>query len=215
MTGTIVYNAAGTDLKAIIDLKNRNEITGLLESSNWRDGLFLASVFTTYQQFDNNPLYIYPAKTETVRTNTPQNPSYFSPVTNTSSTLVKDAKYREDLTFKYSGGNVVEVTGRNGLVTSYLWRDNLPIAKALGVSFSTLNAAYSAAGSDLVLLRSQPSLINCQLSTFTYDPLVGMTSSTDPNGIRITYVYDAAGRLDHVKDKDENIVRKMEYRYKH
>jgi YD repeat-containing protein len=99
-------------------------------------------------------------------------------------------------------------------MTSYLWRDKLPIAKAIGVSFNTLSAAYTTAGNDLVLLRSQPSLLNSQLSTFTYDPLVGMTSSTDPNGIRVKYVYDALGRLDYMKDKDENIVQKTEYRYK-
>lgn len=214
MTRTSVYSAAGTELKAIIDLKNRNEITGLLESSNWRDGLFMSSTFTTYQQFDSNPLYIYPGKTETVRVNTPQPSTYFNPLTNSSIALVKDAKYSQDATFKFKTGNLVEVTGRNGLVTSYLWRDKLPIAKAIGVSFNTLSAAYTAAGNDLVLLRSQPSLLNSQLSTFTYDPLVGMTSSTDPNGIRVKYVYDALGRLDYMKDKDENIVQKTEYRYK-
>jgi len=209
-----LYGAASVDLKAIIDLKNRNEITGLIESSNWREGQFLSSAFTTYQQFDNNPLHIYPGKIETLRAKVPQPGSYFNPITNTSTTFIKDTKYTQDATLKYSGSNVVEVTGRNGLITSYLWKDNMPIAKAIGVSFSTLNAAYSAAGNDLVLLRSQPALMNTQLWTFTYDLLVGMTSSTDPNGIKVKYVYDAAGRLDQVKDKDDNIVRKMEYRYK-
>lgn len=194
-------------------MKNRNQVDGLLETSTWRDGLFLNSVLT-YQQFDNNSLYIYPAKTELITTRTPQQPAYFSAFTNTSSALVKDSKYKLEAAFKYNTGNVVEVTGRNGLVTSYLWINNLPVAKAVGVSFATLKAAYDAAGNDLVQLRTQPSLLNCQLSTFTYDPLVGMTSSTDPNGIRVRYVYDVLGRLDHVKDNSDNLVNRFEYRYK-
>ena len=52
-----------------------------------------------------------------------------------------------------------------------------------------------------------------QITTYTYDPLVGMTSSTDAKGMTTTYEYDGFQRLMNVKDKDGNIVKHMDYHY--
>lgn len=60
-------------------------------------------------------------------------------------------------------------------------------------------------------LRIYPS--NAQMTTYTYKPLVGITSQTDPNAQTIYYNYDAFGRLQSVKDNDGNIVQQYEYHY--
>ncbi len=52
-----------------------------------------------------------------------------------------------------------------------------------------------------------------QLTTYTYDPLIGMTSSTDEKGYTIFYEYDSFNRLLFIKDKDGNILSKNEYNY--
>jgi|GEM_PF-1429286 len=52
-----------------------------------------------------------------------------------------------------------------------------------------------------------------QMTTFTYSPLVGVTSQCDMNH-RITYYnYDGLGRLNNTRDQDGNILKTFEYHY--
>jgi YD repeat-containing protein len=49
------------------------------------------------------------------------------------------------------------------------------------------------------------------VSTYTYRPMVGMSTETDPNGKTQYYLYDGFNRLKAVKDKDGNVVGKNKY----
>jgi YD repeat-containing protein len=55
--------------------------------------------------------------------------------------------------------------------------------------------------------------LNAQMISYTYEPLVGMTSQTDPNGNVTYFEYDSSGRLHVVKDMDGNIVKLYNYRF--
>jgi len=57
-------------------------------------------------------------------------------------------------------------------------------------------------------------LPNAMVATYTYDPLIGITSVTDPKGYTMYYEYDNFNRLKHVKDASGNILSKSEYHYK-
>jgi YD repeat-containing protein len=61
-------------------------------------------------------------------------------------------------------------------------------------------------------IRLHPAL--ALMTTYTYDPLIGISSQTDPNNIVMFYEYDAFGRLKTIKDRDNNILKTMEYHYK-
>lgn len=61
-------------------------------------------------------------------------------------------------------------------------------------------------------LRIQP--MDARSSTFTYDPLVGVTSKTDNKGNTLTYEYDEFQRLINVKDQDGNIIKNHMYHLK-
>jgi len=61
-------------------------------------------------------------------------------------------------------------------------------------------------------LRLHP--FDAQMSTYTYDPLIGMTSQTDGAGKMLLYFYDDFGRLQLVKDLDGNIVETYCYNYR-
>jgi YD repeat-containing protein len=52
-----------------------------------------------------------------------------------------------------------------------------------------------------------------QMTSYTYTPLIGMTTAADPNGEITYYEYDAFGRLQFVKDYNHNIVRNFKYNY--
>jgi YD repeat-containing protein len=53
-----------------------------------------------------------------------------------------------------------------------------------------------------------------QMTTYTYDPMVGVTSVTDPNELIVYYEYDDFQRLINIKDRDGNIVKHTDYHYK-
>jgi len=52
------------------------------------------------------------------------------------------------------------------------------------------------------------------VTTYTYDPLIGVTSVTDPRGYTMYYEYDEFQRLEFVKDEDGNIYSENQYNYK-
>ncbi len=56
--------------------------------------------------------------------------------------------------------------------------------------------------------------IGAQMTTYTYAPLIGMTSKTDENNITTYFEYDAFQRLKHAKDRDGNIIKNYNYHYK-
>ena len=55
---------------------------------------------------------------------------------------------------------------------------------------------------------------NALITTFTYDPLIGITSITDTKGDRISFTYDTDGRLKNTIDKTGNILSENQYNYK-
>lgn len=56
--------------------------------------------------------------------------------------------------------------------------------------------------------------VNSQMVTYTFDPLIGMTSQCDPNNRIVYYEYDGLQRLKLVKDQYGNVVKTYEYNYK-
>lgn len=125
----------------------------------------------------------------------------------------------------YVNGNVKEVSLTSGSHVVYLWGYNKtqPIAKienatnsqiatALGVSdISILNETNLAA---IDALRNNSSFANTMITTYTHIPLVGVSTVTDPKGDKTTYTYDSFGRLEFVKDKNNNILSENQYNYK-
>jgi hypothetical protein len=60
-------------------------------------------------------------------------------------------------------------------------------------------------------LRIHP--VSTQITTYTYEPLIGVTSGTGPNNLTTYYEYDDFGRLELVLDSEKNIVKHFKYHY--
>jgi YD repeat-containing protein len=56
--------------------------------------------------------------------------------------------------------------------------------------------------------------VGAQLTSFCHDPLIGLISLTDPNGMITNFKYDKNGRLTSVIDHAGNIVKGYKYGYK-
>lgn len=123
-------------------------------------------------------------------------------------------------------GNILQVTGKDGVVTAYVWGygQTYPVAKVIGKSYqdavnqsginlsivSNILTTESDLRNELNKLRT---LTNSFVTTYTYKPLVGMTSETDPRGRTTYYEYDVFNRLILVKDNLGKILKKICYNY--
>ncbi|MEL6811878.1 MAG: RHS repeat domain-containing protein [Bacteroidota bacterium] len=133
-------------------------------------------------------------------------------------------------------GNLTEVSTPNGSRTYYIWgyngkqllaeirnkpSSNIPpaIASLIASAQSTSDTENSAVQEDslrsqLNTIRNQAYFSESLVTTFTYDPGIGVTSVTDPRGYVMTYQYDQHNRLVSVKDADGNLVGENEYIYR-
>ena len=131
-------------------------------------------------------------------------------------------------------GNLQQFTTKSGIPTTIIWGYNQtqPIAKIEGAKYDDVKAlqvvldATSSSNSDAIdptkeadlitaldKLRDDSKLKNYQISTYTYDPLIGVTSITPSNGIREIYKYDKANRLQSIVDFNGNILKEYKYKY--
>ena len=135
-----------------------------------------------------------------------------------------------------SRGNILQYTSNDGIPTAIIWgyTGTQPIAKVSGLPYSVVSSVASSivAASDLDAsnpsnepalidaldaFRKHPGLEGAQITTYTYDPLIGVTSLTPPSGIREVYIYDLANRLKEIRENDAagKVLKEFKYNYKH
>ena len=122
----------------------------------------------------------------------------------------------------------------DGVQTTYLWSYNkeYPVMEIKNASYSQVRDVLGTPAIETIenydgrssvapdfqaygaILRSK--LPAAQVSVYTYKPLVGCTSITDPSGRTMHYGYDSANRLSEIRDDQGagNLIQKFEYHLK-
>lgn len=125
---------------------------------------------------------------------------------------------------KYS--NIIEYENEQGTKIVNIWGYNKTqiVAKIENISYSQIpqylitaiqNASNTSNENSLLTalnsLRVHSSLANALVTTYTYKPLIGVSTQIDYRGRKISYYYDDFGRLMQVRDHDNNILTEKEY----
>ncbi len=76
---------------------------------------------------------------------------------------------------------------------------------------SYINSITIIGGGKIDEVRVYPS--DALMTTYTYQPLVGVTSKCDANNRISYYSYDALARLQYVRDEENNVLKKLCYNY--
>lgn len=159
-------------------------------------------------------------------------------------TNMEDSSVKEAVKFDTydDRGNLLQMTSAAGVSTVFVYGYNKTqiIAKIEGAQLSdipqsAINTIVNASNDDniqpqgmtaqqtelnlitaLDTFRKNSALINYTVTTYTYDPLLGVTSTTPPSGIREVYIYDTANRLKEIRQdsKTGNLVKEFKYNYK-
>ena len=103
----------------------------------------------------------------------------------------------------YINGNNSGINPDDNIGGRYQTTITLSAASRITIGFSYI---------ELDEVRIYP--VGALMTTYTYDPLVGMTSSTDEKNQTTYYVYDGFGRLWQVKNDKGNILKQYNYHYK-
>jgi YD repeat-containing protein len=75
----------------------------------------------------------------------------------------------------------------------------------------TVSVSSASGTGNIDELRLYPQ--GSQMTTYTYSPLMGMTSQCDVDSRVTYYTYDALGRLRYIRDQDGNIIKTYQYHY--
>lgn len=142
--------------------------------------------------------------------------------------------YRNMTTSQFDANNrLVQMQKLDGTHTTYLWGYNgqYPIAEIKNATYAEVVKALTqpvidnlngtthseAAMETLIKAASdklRTALPNAMVTSYTYRPLVGMTSKTDPRGVKETYTYDGMRRLLAVLDQLGQVTKAIDYHYR-
>jgi hypothetical protein len=206
-TSDTLANQTPSQEQAVSSMRSLNRITAPIKFSRYIGSDLIFQKNIQYRAFGTN--LIYPEK-EIYKT--------------------KDFPEETRVTYdKYDDyGNIQGIT-KDKLPTTYLWgyKKQYVVAKIEGITYLQVENALGNAFITNLATTQEPSESQLQsirnafanntalVTTYTYKPLIGMISKTDPRGITTTYTYDNdSGRLLYIKDHDGNILENYIYHFK-
>ena len=97
--------------------------------------------------------------------------------------------------------NLLQFHREDDIYHSFNWDNlnNYPIAEIVNSEYKTELTGYSE---------------EARITRYTYQPLIGIGSVTDPNNVSTYYTYDPMGRLTTIFNQDHHIIKQTDYSFK-
>lgn len=216
---TKYYYAQDTEMADkpfISELKSMNMVGIPLVTQTYKGGTKLSEQLTIYDKSVSTSNLLLPKSI------------YSAKFPNSLPSILNIGNLEKKITYnQYSNkGNIQQYTLESGIPVSLIWGYNKtqPIAKIENATYTEVSPyvsnleTESDTGNEVSLLAAlstlRNSLPNALVTTYTYQPLIGVSTITDPKGDTTYYVYDEFNRLKLVKDALGNILSENQYHYK-
>ena len=198
-----------------VKLVAKNMIGMPVEVLNLKDDKVISGKKTEYQDISG---ILLPKEVSTINT--------VIPLTESSSPNYYNPELYYDTYISY--GKPVQVR-KADMAICYLWSYNYqyPIAEIKNATYNQVKSALGySSDSQIESLAAQanPNVVNISdslrtnlpnafVTTYTYKPLVGILTATDPRGVVTNYEYDDFGRLKKVTQAGK-VIESYDYHYK-
>lgn len=148
----------------------------------------------------------------------------------TAPNLPPTGRYAPKVQLSYdAAANLQQAQRVQDIATTYVWgyQNTLPLAGIQNATANQVQTALASLGTNLATLATitdeqqlrntfaqlRQQLPQARITSFTYQPLVGITTQTSPDGRRLRYEYDGFQRLLRVRDEQGRVLTQQEYKY--
>jgi YD repeat-containing protein len=185
-------------------LVNRNIVDRIVEKEQYLNNTFLSAQKTVPKILANNDVVDDVVYTRKGSTEYEERARYYNYDAYGNPVYLKDIKgISKVLIWSYKG---------RYLVAEIMGATYNEVQTALGATPESVSSQVIPNMTTLDGLRA--TLPNALITTYTYSPLVGMTSTTAPNGATTYYDYDGFGRLKSIRDAAEDTLETYHYKYR-
>jgi hypothetical protein len=228
----------------IIDMKTLNMIDFPIVETVFKNNYIISKKYNEFYSNNNNPFGITNTvvlkNTYKLEIDKPINNfqefNFFDIYSPTFGSV--DSRLKVEYNYsKYDGmGNLLEFSKNNGVKTCLIWGYNNSklIAKIENLNYTNISQAmidnlnllsnadnddcFNGNCNEQILRNALNNLRNLYpesfVTTYTYNPLIGVTSITDVKGKTEFYQYDKQLRLKIIRDNEGNILKGYGYNYK-
>ncbi len=219
-------------MSAINQMQTNHMIAPVETRQYVQDGNSTLLTGSAFQEYTISEGFVCPVSLYTLPLSNTNSAGFIKSAVSDQNDLIIDNKYELRYNKIYKDANQIQVRKSNDIPITYLWGYNntYPIAEIKNATYAQVQSvltqttidqlASASPGTDaqvrqtLQVLRTDPRLKKAMVTTYTYAPLIGMTSKTDENNITTFFEYDAFQRLKNAKDRDGNIIKNYNYHYK-
>ncbi|GAA4149498.1 hypothetical protein GCM10022217_01450 [Chryseobacterium ginsenosidimutans] len=222
----IIRNKYPQDLSSGIDETSATIIAGMTTQNNINP--VIQTEVTVDGKLVKGTINNFKVKNYTDQNNISRSMYLFNNIKTLKTGTTGDYDKRVDFVDYGKYGNITEAKKSDGTTSVYVWgyKEEYPVAKVDNSTLSAVEATltatelagikggtYDQIAMVSVLNKIRISLPNALVTTYTYSPLIGVTSITPPSGIIEYYKYDSQKRLERIVNIDGKILKEFKYNY--